>query len=76
MPKFAIKKGDMVEVISGDKSGAKGKVAHVFPKTSQVVVEGVNVVKKAVKPSEKNKDGGFIQKEKPIHISNIKKVEG
>ncbi|MDR2034170.1 MAG: 50S ribosomal protein L24 [Helicobacteraceae bacterium] len=76
MPKFSIKKGDKVLVIAGDDRGKEGKVLRVFPKDSLVIVEGAKVVKKAVKPSEKNKEGGFIAKEKPIHISNVKKVEG
>ncbi|MDR2152274.1 MAG: 50S ribosomal protein L24 [Helicobacteraceae bacterium] len=76
MPKFAVKKGDTVKVIAGDDKNKEGKVLRVLPKDSLVIVEGVRVVKKAVKPNDKNKEGGFIGKEKPIHISNIKKVEG
>ncbi|MDR2904702.1 MAG: 50S ribosomal protein L24 [Helicobacteraceae bacterium] len=79
MAKFAIKKGDLVRVIAGEGASDKKathKVLKVMPKTSQVVVEGINVVKKAVKPSEKNKEGGFARKEKPINISNVKKAEG
>ncbi|MDR1450899.1 MAG: 50S ribosomal protein L24 [Helicobacteraceae bacterium] len=76
MPKFAIKKGDAIKVIAGDDKGKEGKVLRVLPKDSLVIVEGVKVVKKAVKPGDKHKDGGFIGKEKPIHISNVKKVEG
>lgn len=75
MAKFKIKKGDMVEIITGDDKGRKAKILQVLPKTSQVVVEGCKVVKKAVKPSEKNPKGGFIDKEMPIHISNVKKAE-
>ncbi|GHV08861.1 50S ribosomal protein L24 [Campylobacterota bacterium] len=71
-----IKKGDKVLVIAGDDKGKEGEILQVLPKKSQVIVKGCKVVKKAVKPSEKNKDGGFINKEKPIHISNVKKVEG
>ena len=75
MTKFKIKKGDMVEVITGDDKGKKAKVLQVLPKKSQVIVEGCKMAKKAVKPSEKNPKGGFISKEMPIHISNIKKAE-
>lgn len=75
MVKCKIKKGDMVEVIAGDDKGKKAKVLRVLPKNSQVVVEGCKVVKKAVKPSDKNPKGGFINKEMPIHISNVKKAE-
>ena len=74
--KFKIKRGDEVKVIAGDEKGKVAKVIAVYPKTAQVLVEGVNVVKKAVKPSEQNTQGGFLPKEKPIHISNVSKVEG
>ena len=75
MTKFKIKKGDMVAVITGDDKGKKAKVLQVLPKKSQVIVEGCKMAKKAVKPSEKNPKGGFISKEMPIHISNVKKAE-
>lgn len=75
MTKFKIKKGDMVEVITGDDKGKKAKILQVLPKKSQVIVEGCKMAKKAVKPSEKNPKGGFISKEMPIHISNVKKAE-
>jgi len=75
-PKFKIKKGDTVKVITGDDKGKVGVVIKVLPKEAKVIVEGVNKVKKAVKPTEENPKGGFIEIEKPIHISNVKKVEG
>lgn len=74
--KFKIKKGDEVKIIAGDDKGKTAKVLAVFPKKSQVVVQGVRVAKKAVKPTEKNPNGGFISKEMPIDISNVVKVEG
>jgi len=73
--KFKIKKGDKVKVIAGDDKGKVAEVLRVLPKTSQVIVSGCKVVKKAVKPSEKNQNGGFVSLEKPIHISNVQKVE-
>lgn len=76
MTKFKIKKGDTVEIIAGDDKGKKGKVLAVYPKTAQVVVEGCSQVKKAVKPSEKNPNGGHLPKEMPIHISNVRLSEG
>lgn len=76
MAKFKIKKGDLVEVITGDDKGKRAKILRVLPKTSQVIVEGCKVVKKAVKPSDKNPKGGFVDKEMPMHISNVKKAEG
>jgi len=75
-PKFKIKKGDTVKVITGDDKGKIGVVIKVLPKEAKVIVEGVNKVKKAVKPTEENPKGGWIEVERPIHISNVKKVEG
>jgi large subunit ribosomal protein L24 len=75
MAKLKIKKGDMVEVIAGDDKGTKAKVLQVLPKKNQVIVEGCKVAKKAIKPTEENKEGGHINKEMPIHISNVRKVE-
>ena len=73
--KLKIKKGDTVKVIAGDDKGKTGVVITAIPKTRQLIVEGVKVAKKAVKPSEKNQEGGFDNKEMPIDISNVKKVE-
>ncbi len=73
--KFKIKKGDEVLIIAGDDKGKKGEVLKVLTKKDAVIVAGCKVAKKAVKPSEENKDGGFVDKEMPIHISNVKKVE-
>ena len=74
--KFKIKKGDTVKIIAGDDKGKEGEVLKVMPKTSQVIVAGCKIAKKAVKPTEENPNGGFIDKEMPIHISNVAKVEG
>ena len=74
--KFKIKKGDMVRIIAGDDKGKEAKVLKVIPKKDAVIVEGCKIAKKAVKPTEENKEGGFIEIEMPIHISNVKKVEG
>ena len=74
--KFKIKKGDTVKIIAGDDKGKEGEVLKVMPKTSQVIVAGCKIAKKAVKPTEENQNGGFIDKEMPIHISNVAKVEG
>jgi len=73
--KFKIKKGDDVLIIAGDDKGKTAKVLRVLTKQDAVIVEGCKLAKKAVKPSEENKDGGFQDKEMPIHISNVKKVE-
>ncbi|WP_456428968.1 50S ribosomal protein L24 [Nitratifractor sp.] len=74
--KFKIKKGDQVEIIAGDDKGKTGEVLRVLTAKDAVIVAGCKVARKAVKPSEENKEGGFINKEMPIHISNVKKVEG
>jgi large subunit ribosomal protein L24 len=73
--KFKIKKNDLVKIIAGDDKGKSGKVLQVLPKTSQVIVEGCKIAKKAVKPSDKTKNGGWENREMPIHISNVAKVE-
>ena len=73
--KLKIKKGDSVKVITGDDKGKTGKVLVVYPKTLKVVVEGCKIAKKAIKPSEKNPNGGFINKEMPMDMSNVAKVQ-
>ena len=72
---FKIKKGDTVMVIAGDDKGTTGEVLEVLTKKEAVIVAGCKMAKKAVKPSEQNKEGGFDNIEMPIHISNVKKVE-
>jgi len=66
-----IKKGDMVEIIAGDHKGATGRVLRVIPDKNNVIVQGHNIVKKHVRPSRKNPQGGRINIEQPIHISNV-----
>ena len=66
-----IKKGDTVEIIAGDHKGAVGKVLRVIPEKNKVVVQGHNIAKKHVRPSRKNPQGGRINVEQPIHISNV-----
>ncbi|GAB0172222.1 50S ribosomal protein L24 [Helicobacter trogontum] len=73
MNKIKIKKGDIVTVIAGDDKGKSGEVLAVFPKKNTLIVKDCKVVKKAVKPTDDNKKGGFVAKEMPIHISNVKK---
>ncbi|MDR2790379.1 MAG: 50S ribosomal protein L24 [Campylobacteraceae bacterium] len=73
--KLKIKKNDLVKIIAGEDKGKSGKVLRVLPKTLQVVVEGCKVAKKAVKPSDKTKSGGWENREMPIHISNVAKAE-
>ena len=73
--KFKIKKGDKVKIIAGNDKGKEGEVLQVLSKKNAVLVAGCKIAKKAVKPTEENKDGGFMKKEMPIDISNVQKVE-
>ena len=74
--KLNIKKGDTVKILAGDDRGKEAEVLKVMPKTSQIIVAGCKLVKKAIKPTEENSQGGFENREMPIHISNVAKVEG
>ena len=71
MGKLKIKKGDTVKVIAGKDSGKEGKVVSVDVKGGKVVVEGVNMITKHAKPSQANPNGGIVQKEAAIDISNV-----
>ena len=71
MKKFKIKVGDFVKVIAGSNKGSEGKVVRIIKKKEKVIIEGLNLVKKHVKPNSKNPQGGIEEKESPIHISNI-----
>lgn len=70
-----IKVGDKVQVITGSNKGKEGKVLKVLKKDNRVVIEGVNIVKKNVKPNAQNETGGILEIEAPIHISNIKVLD-
>ncbi|MEM9079120.1 MAG: 50S ribosomal protein L24 [Verrucomicrobiota bacterium] len=72
--KTHVKAGDEVEVIAGNHKGKTGKVVSVDGESQRVVVEGVRVVKKAIRRSEQNPDGGIVEQDGPIHLSNVKKV--
>ena len=67
-----IKVGDKVKVITGSNKGKEGKVSKVLRSESRVIVEGINIVKKHVKPGRTNETGGILEIEAPIHISNVK----
>ena len=69
-----IKVGDNVRVITGSNKGKEGKVLKVFKKENRVLIDGVNVVKKHVKPNRENETGGILEVEAPLHISNVKVV--
>ena len=66
-----IKKGDKVQVITGSYKGTVGEVLKVYPKTNKVVVEGVAIAKKHLKPSQVNPEGGIVEKEAAIDASNV-----
>ncbi len=70
-----VKKGDKVKVITGKDKNKEGVVLAAFPKKDKVVVEGVNVVKKHQKPSQTAPQGGIVEMEAPIHVSNVMVVD-
>ena len=71
MTKLKIKSGDTVQVIAGDHKGSEGKVLKVLIDKNKAIVEGVNMVKKHTKPSAQSPQGGIVEKEAPIQISNL-----
>ena len=73
--KLHIKKGDTVCVIAGDNKGQQGKVLKVEVSKQRAIVEGVNLVKKATKPNAQNPQGGIVEQEAPIHISNLQVLD-
>jgi len=73
--KLTIRRGDLVAVIAGKDKGKQGKITRVLSKTERVVVEGVNVVKRHMKPSQTNPQGGIVTKESSIHVSNVNLVD-
>lgn len=73
--KLHVKKDDTVIVISGKDKGKKGRVIAAFPRENRVLVEGVNMIKKHAKPSQQNPQGGILNQEAPIHVSNVMPVD-
>jgi large subunit ribosomal protein L24 len=73
--KFHIRRGDVVKVIAGDHKGAEGKVLEVVTKKSRAIVEGVRLIKKHVRRSQENPEGGITEREGGIHVSNLKLVQ-
>jgi len=69
--KVNLKKGDTVMVTTGEDKGKKGKIVSIFPKKLEAIVEGVNFLKKHVKPTEKSPQGGIIDQEGTISVSNL-----
>lgn len=73
--KWKMKKGDLVEVIAGKDKGKQGKIVQLLTAQERVTVEGINRVKRHTKPSQKNPQGGIIEKDAPIHMSNVLLVD-
>ena len=71
MKKLKIKTGDTVRVIAGDHKGSEGKILKLLSSTDKAIVEGVNVVKRHTKPNAQNPQGGIVEKEAAIHVSNL-----
>lgn len=74
--KLHVKKADMVKIIAGKEKGKTGKVLRVFPAKNRVVVESLNVIKRHTRPSQANPEGGIVEKEAPLSISNVMLVCG
>ena len=70
-----VRVGDKVRVLAGKDRGKEGKVLVTLKKKDKVVVEGINIVKKHMKPSQQNETGGILSVEAPIHVSNVKVIE-
>lgn len=73
--KLHIKKDDVVRVLSGSDRGSEGRVLRVYPQKETAIVEGVRLVRRAERPSQQNPDGGIVEKEAPIHISNLMLID-
>ena len=73
--KLHVKKDDTVFVITGKDKGKKGRVIAAYPRENRVLVEGVNMVKKHAKPSQQNPQGGILNQEAPIHVSNVMLID-
>ena len=67
-------KNDVILVIAGNETGKQGRVLKTFPKTQKVLVEGVRLIKRHSRPTSQNPKGGIVEKEAPIHVSNVKVV--
>jgi large subunit ribosomal protein L24 len=72
---MSIRNGDIVKVTIGKDRGKEGKVIRVYPGNGTVLVESINLVKRHVKPNSRNQKGGIIEKEAPLNISNVTKIE-
>tara|TARA_B100000900_G_scaffold107865_1_gene89787 strand:- start:5043 stop:5354 length:312 start_codon:yes stop_codon:yes gene_type:complete len=71
MKKLKIKTGDTVRVIAGDHKGSEGKILKLLKSKDKAIVEGINVIKRHTKPNAQNPQGGIVEKESAIHVSNL-----
>jgi large subunit ribosomal protein L24 len=71
-----IKKGDLVEIISGSYNKKQGKVLKVINSRDRLVIQGINMLKKHMRPTQENPQGSIIEKEGSVHVSNVKLVNG
>jgi large subunit ribosomal protein L24 len=69
-----VKKGDKVKVLSGNERGKTGKILKVFPGSQRAIVQGLNMIKRHTRPSQANQQGGIIEREAPIHVSNLRLI--
>ncbi|GAX89310.1 50S ribosomal protein L24 [Effusibacillus lacus] len=69
--KLHVRKGDQVLVIAGKDKGKKGKILEAYPAEGRVLVEGVNIIKRHTRPNQANPQGGIVEREAPIHASNV-----
>jgi large subunit ribosomal protein L24 len=73
--KFHVKRGDTVQVISGNHRGSSGRILQVIPEKAQVIIEGVRLIKKHQRKTQDNPNGAIVEREGPLHISNVKLVQ-
>ena len=71
-----VKTGMNVRVIRGNHKGQEGKILYVYPKKERVIIEGINLIKRHTRPSQDNPQGGIVEKEGSIHVSNVMVVHG
>ena len=72
---FHVRRGDIVSVITGEHKGSQGKILQVVGKKGRVIIEGINLIKKHVRRSQQFPNGGIIEREGEIHVSNVKLIE-
>ncbi len=70
-----VKKGDIVQIISGKDKGKTGKILKAFPSKDRVLIEGINIYKKHIKPRSEQEKGQTVMVPRPLHVSNVKKIE-